>query len=263
MGSTPVTGSNLKALRDAPLSFLDFLYKSALRAADQESFKKRFIFELYSKRVNGKVINVSCDLPNLDRTIKINETINNLHDKQADGILLVPHVNRIGLALKVAKANRQVSGQRHRNLLLLSSPTLNTEETLKDGKQDVENLTMVVPWFAKIGNLKAGKAKAFWDGRVNWRWAEAYDATLTLMEAWRNTISSNANATVSSNRKQLRETLISDAFTFPEGVTGEVKFLPGGDRQLTDNGILIQVQPVKGSRYGYDFVALETNPDKA
>ena len=30
MGSTPVTGSNLKALRDAPLSFLDFLYKSAL-----------------------------------------------------------------------------------------------------------------------------------------------------------------------------------------------------------------------------------------
>jgi hypothetical protein len=31
MGSTPVTGSNLKALRDAPLSFLDFLYKSALR----------------------------------------------------------------------------------------------------------------------------------------------------------------------------------------------------------------------------------------
>jgi hypothetical protein len=32
MGSTPVTGSNLKALRDAPLSFLDFLYKSALTA---------------------------------------------------------------------------------------------------------------------------------------------------------------------------------------------------------------------------------------
>ena len=31
MGSTPVTGSNLKALRDAPLSFLDFLYKSALK----------------------------------------------------------------------------------------------------------------------------------------------------------------------------------------------------------------------------------------
>jgi hypothetical protein len=33
MGSTPVTGSNLKALRDAPLSFLDFLYKSALKAS--------------------------------------------------------------------------------------------------------------------------------------------------------------------------------------------------------------------------------------
>jgi hypothetical protein len=43
MGSTPVTGSNLKALRDAPLSFLDFLYKSALRllqVIDGESTSK-------------------------------------------------------------------------------------------------------------------------------------------------------------------------------------------------------------------------------
>jgi hypothetical protein len=49
MGSTPVTGSNLKALRDAPLSFLDFLYKSALTVPSSNSIGASWVMGLYLK----------------------------------------------------------------------------------------------------------------------------------------------------------------------------------------------------------------------
>jgi hypothetical protein len=87
MGSTPVTGSNLKALRDAPLSFLDFLYKSALTRCLQNGVQVRIllawpyseaaklreeVLRRYANSSFGDEINIrDCVIANLETLEKI------------------------------------------------------------------------------------------------------------------------------------------------------------------------------------------------
>lgn len=204
-------------------------------APDNQSFTNEFISAMFSD--GGKFINIGCDFsaPDFNPSAVISQSIS----AGADGLLLAPHVDRIDLAINVAKAN-------NKKLTLFGSPTLYTYKTLQSGQADVNGMVLAVPWHpaAIPGNSFPSNAAKLWGGAVNWRTAMAYDATQAIIAGLRQN---------NNTRDGLQKTLSSPNFRV-NGVTGTIQFLPSGDRN--GSAILVKVQPSDRSGTGYEFVAL-------
>ena len=153
----------------------------------------------------------------------------------ADGLLLVPAVNKINQAMEVVRANQG-------RLTLLGSQTMYTIETLQ-GQADANGMALAVVWEpSAIGRTPyAVSAKRFWGGAGSWRTAMAYDATKAI----------NTGLKSGLRRDQLQKALSSSGFSI-NGTTGLIQFLPSGDRNAPAR--LIKIQPGRNSGTGYDFV---------
>ncbi|MCU0571224.1 MAG: hypothetical protein MUF49_32245 [Oculatellaceae cyanobacterium Prado106] len=93
------------------------------------------------------------------------------------------------------------------------------------------------------GNPFPNNATKLWGGAVNWRTAIAYDAMQAILQGLRQ----------DSSRAGLQKALSSQGFA-AQGASGEIRFLPSGDREAPT--VLVRVAPGTGSGTGYDFVPL-------
>ena len=198
-------------------------------------------FTLAFSTTGGRILAIDCDFsdPNFNPEIIVSES----GKMGAQALLLIPFVDRLSLAMDLARANRG-------KLALLGSSTLYTFQTLEQGKEAVQGMVLAVAWHPN-SNIKTefvNQALELWGGPVNWRTAMAYDATLAIAEGLKE----------STTRAGLQAVLSSWGFSV-EGASGEVQFLPSGDRN--GSSILIQIQPVNSSTSGtgYDFVPIFPN----
>lgn len=204
-------------------------------ASDSKSFRDEFIATTLAS--GAKFINIGCNFsaPAFNPDTVISQAVS----AGADGLLLAPHVDRIELAIKLARANKQ-------RLTLFGSSTMYTFKTLQSGQADVNGLVLAAAWHpaAIPDNPFPSNAAKLWGGKVNWRTAMAYDATGAIIAGLRQ----------NNTRDGLQKALSNPAFS-ANGATGKIEFLPSGDR----NGaaILIKVQPGNLSGTGYDFVPIK------
>jgi len=215
-------------------------------ARDNEDFKNSFIEEI--KKVSGQIDSQNCNINNEE--LDLDEVINEAKKNGANGLLLSPHVDNIEKILNVARANPRANRER---LPLYGSLTLYTQETL-EGKGDINNMVIAVPWhIEKFPNSSFSKyAKNLWSGRVNWRTATSYDATLAIIEGLKK----------HNTRRELAKVFKNGDFSFDGAMGNNIRLskkskghlLPSGDIQKTPV-TLLQIQQ-KGNKY--DFVPLCT-----
>ena len=186
----------------------------------------------------GKLSAVNCDFSaaNFNPDAIVSQAISN----GADSLLLNPSVNRLTPAFEMAKANQE-------KLSLFGTSTLYTFETLKEGQSNVKAMVLTVSWHpdAFVGNSFSQKAKKLWGGTVNWRTANAYDATEAIVAGLQKG---------GLSRQQLQQTLSKPGFA-TEGSSGKVEFLPSGDRLGTP--ILVQIKPDAKAETGFTFVPIK------
>ena len=216
-----------------------------LICADDQAIDTKFkaVFETAMKKVDRKINSINCNLSasNFDPNEVISKAISN----GADTLLLAIYIDKKEKSLEIARANKG-------RLTLLSSSTLARNETLQKGQADVNGMIVAVPWhptaftknpIAFTKNPFALKAEKLWNGRVNWRTATSYDATLAIITGLQN----------SNTREELQKTLHSDGFSF-DGATGKIQFSQSGDR-INNSIFLIKVQQKPGTDK-YEFVPI-------
>ncbi|MFS8904942.1 ABC transporter substrate-binding protein [Synechococcus sp. O70.2] len=156
---------------------------------------------------------------------------------------LAPTASVAEKALAVARENA-VAGK---PLALLGGDVLFSLTTLQEGGAAVEGLVVAVPWHPQVPRNRgfAQKAAQLWGGQVSWRTALAYDATRVFLQAF------SQGAT---SRNAVLARLQDPNFLLQDGASGEVRFLPSGDRNAPY--VLVRVEPGNRSGTGYDFVPL-------
>ncbi len=219
-------------------------------AVDNESYRNQFANGLLAQAIvnpGTSLVQSPCDFsaPNFDP----NRAIANLIKQGANTLLLAPHIDRLNQATDLAKANRG-------RLKLLGSTSLYTAKTLELGQESVKGLVLTIPWHPTMiaNNPFARDAAKLWGGPVNWRTAMAYDATQAIAAGLQQ--ASVTHVQLNSTRDGLKDALRSANFS-TNGASGAIRFIQSGERQIFPTfGMVVQVQPVPNSRFGYDFVPL-------
>ncbi len=164
-------------------------------------------------------------------------------DQGSQAAFLAPTASVAEKALAVAHENAVLG----KPLALVGGDVLFSLTTLKEGGMAVEGLVVAVPWHPDLPRNRAfaQKAAQFWGGQVSWRTALAYDATRVFLQAIRQG---------SPSRSAVLAALGNPNFLLPDGASGQVRFLPSGDRDAPH--VLVRVQRGHRSGPGYDFVPL-------
>ena len=202
------------------------------QAPDSISFKDEFVAALSA--AGGKFVPTVCDFST--PSFNPNNALADAVSKGAQGLMVLPHVDRIARAMSLVQINRG-------KLSLYANTTLYTNQTLKEGQKDVEGLVLPVPWHPETnpGSPFPDNARQRWGGIVNWRTATSFDATQAIVAGLRQ----------SNTREGLQQALRNPSFS-TAGASEEVKFLPTGDR--VGKPILVQVK--RAGNTGYKFVPL-------
>ena len=186
------------------------------------SLKDSFSTDLVNN--GGKVV-TEFDLAddNFDPTNAVVQSNNN----GAEALVLLATSSTLDSALSVAKNN-------NRQLPLLAGDDVYTATTLQTGGQDTVDMIVAIPWHIR-GEVDADfpqAASSLWKAEVNWRTALAYDATQVLIAGLKD----------NPTRKGIQATLSQSQFS-TTGASGEISFLPSGDRNQKPQ--LVEVQPGK------------------
>ncbi|MEH1819967.1 MAG: ABC transporter substrate-binding protein [Nostoc sp.] len=205
-------------------------YSDSMREEFQHNFE-----QLGGKVLRKPEINLA------DTSLDINVEVNRSIDRyKAEAAVLIPDALHADIALKIAKANQEAldrtrtpsqNGARA-GMKLLGGDVLYSDETLTRGKNAVEGLITVVPWFREAPQAQIFAQKAFnqWRGGVSWRTATSYDATQAFIQAL------TANSDRTTVIKNLRSVNLSQ-----DNTSGDpLQFNSEGERQTEP--ILVQVQ---------------------
>lgn len=224
---------------------------SEASSTDNESYRNQFANGVLAQSISSRgarLIQVTCDFS--DPNFSPDRAITDLINQGADTLLLAPFIDRIDMALQLAKLNRG-------RLKLLSSPTMYTAQTVITGQAAVHGLTLTAPWHPAMlpTNPFPKTSTQLWGGAVNWRTAMAYDATRSITAGLERAIALNPQQ--QPTRNGLKDVLRSADFSV-NGASGTIRFIQSGERQLVPEiGILVQVRPVAHSAFGYEFVPLQ------
>ena len=160
-------------------------------------------------------------------------------DRGAEVLMLAPNSAVLEQMLTVVAANEKT-------LPLLAGDSAYKPDILARGADNALGMVLAVPWhiLGNPGSEFPQAARQLWGGDVNWRTAMAYDATRAFIEALKQ------NPTRSGIQK---------AFSQPQfqatGATGDIRFLPSGDRNQAVQ--LVEVKVGTRSGFSYDFVPVE------
>lgn len=198
------------------------------------SFQEEFIWTATS--AGAQLAATTCDFSKAD--FNAAEIPSKAISDGADALVLAPSIKKINQAIEIVQANQN-------RLALFGNQSLYVFETLKQGQIDSNGMVLAVAWHPAANRDKAfvTKAKKLWGGEGNWRTASAYDATEVAIAGLRS----------EPKRDSLQKALSNPGFSF-KGATGEIRFLPSGDRQGT--AVLVKVQPGKNSGTNYDFAVV-------
>ncbi|MBL1177978.1 ABC transporter substrate-binding protein [Pantanalinema sp. GBBB05] len=214
-----------------------FAICSDTRSPSSQEWKDEFIAILRSE--GSLVSTIPCDLS--DPQFNPVDTVSKITADQVRGLLLLPSAERVTEAIQVAKAAR--------GLMLFGNTILYTPNTLQIGKSDVSGMILAVAWHPQVAHSSnfLSNSQKLWHGAINWRTVMAYDATQTVI----------AGLQQSQTREQLQKVLSQPGFSV-QGATGEITFLPSGERKHTPGlGILVRVEPDPQSPSGYNFLPLK------
>jgi branched-chain amino acid transport system substrate-binding protein len=156
----------------------------------------------------------------------------------ADVIMMAANTGTLEKAMQVVAAN-------DKKLPLLGGDDVYSPKTLELGKDKAVGLVVAVPWHIDANPTAkfVVSSRKFWKADVNWRTALTYDAAQSLIAALKKT----------PTRAGVQQALSATDFQ-AEGSTGQVKYMPSGDRSA---GIqLVQVAPGNKSKLGFDFTPL-------
>lgn len=237
--TTPSTKTTANALAkhivtSARKSKVVICYASKTEAS--KSFQEELTAAIYE--LDGKVLRTPCDFS--DPSFVASEVPSRAVSDGAEAIVLAPSFNTINESIDIMQANQ-------RRLPLFGSQTMYIIEALKQGQADANGMVLPVPWHPAVasGSVFAANAKRIWGGPGNWRTAMAHDATYAALTGLKS----------GATREQLPKTLSNAGFSV-KGATGDIQFLPSGDRVM--KVLLVKVQPGKESGTGYDFTPLQS-----
>ena len=198
------------------------------------SLKDSFSTDLVNN--GGKVI-TEFDLadPNFDPSNAVAQSNNN----GAEALVLLATSSTLDSALSVAKNNNL-------QLPILAGDDVYTAKTLQTAGKDTVEMVVAIPWHIRgeVNTDFPQAATSLWQAEVNWRTALAYDATQALIAGLKD----------NPTRKGIQEVLAASQFA-TTGASGEIGFLPSGDRNQKPQ--LVEVQPGNNSGFGYDFVPIK------
>jgi branched-chain amino acid transport system substrate-binding protein len=205
------------------------------KARASKSFREDFEATVYV--LGGQITRTVCNFSAPD--FNPDEVVSHATSDGATSLLLASGVEQLKKAIAVMQANKG-------RLTIIASHSMYTFETLQQGMEAANGVIMEAPWdpSAEIDSLYLKDARKFWGGPGNWRTAMAYDATTAI----------TTGLHASSSRQGLQKVLSNPGFSV-KGATGEIQFLPTGDRNKA--GTLVKVLPGKVSGTGYDFVPLK------
>ena len=131
-------------------------------------------------------------------------------------------------------------------LPLLGGDSLYKATVLEQAGEQAEGMVVTIPWhiLANLDSPFTQSSRQLWKGDVNWRTALAYDALSTLAVAM------NAEPTRSGIQQALsaRDLQVN-------GASGEIHFLPSGDRNQALQ--LVKIEAGDRTGLGYDFVPID------
>ncbi|MEG3878660.1 ABC transporter substrate-binding protein [Microcoleus sp. herbarium7] len=207
--------------------------KSSYSKSLQTAFSTTLILE------GGQVVK-QVDLSQSDATAQ-------LAGIAADVLVLLPDSDTVNSAVEIAKLNQN-------RMQIIGGDALYNTDLLKQDGASLNGTIISVPWhFADSKNQNfALLARDLWGIDVNWRSAMSYDAVQVLRLG--RSIGKIAPNSGIGGRVMLAKTLADPDFKV-SGATGEVKFLPSGDRN--SNVVLLQVVPDTESGTGYDFMPVD------
>lgn len=198
------------------------------------SLKSEFATSVFSD--GGAVIN-EYDLAAAD--FDAEEQISLAKSQGADVIMLASSTDTLEPSFEVMVA---VDGK----LPLLGGDDLYHPQVLKDGGANAAGLVVAVPWHVLSdpnSDFVTG-SRQLWGGDVSWRSAMAYDAISALGVALLE----------NPSREGIRSALHEPNFA-ADGATGEVHFLPSGDRNRAAQ--LVKIEPGQRSGIGFDFIPVD------
>jgi branched-chain amino acid transport system substrate-binding protein len=199
-----------------------------------KSLKDAFSTSLLS---NGGEIAAEIDV--IDSNFNADKAVQQAIAQGAEALVLLTNSKTLNQTFEIAKVNK-------RQLPLLAGDDLYIPETLESAGKNVTDMVLAVPWHIE-GNTNPDfiqAANSLWKGKINWRTAMAYDATQALI----------AGIKANPSRQGIQQTLSQDGFSVA-GASGEVKFLPSGDRNQAVQ--LVEVEIDSNSEFGYSFVPLD------
>jgi branched-chain amino acid transport system substrate-binding protein len=199
-----------------------------------QSLKSEFVSSVLLE--GGQVTN-EFDLSQSD--FSASKSVEQATQKGAQVLMLAANTETLDKALQVVQKNQK-------RLTLLAGDDVYNVKTLEVGEKQAVGMVIAVPWHIDGDNKSdfSQKSRQLWGGDVSWRTALAYDATRALIAA----LASNPT------RSGVQQVLAAPNFS-TTGASGEIRFLPSGDRNAPVQ--LVKIVPGNRSRTGYDFEPLK------
>ena len=161
------------------------------------------------------------------------EQLQNALEAGAEAGVLIPSGSGFEDSLRLIEA----SFQKGKKLIaLFGSDTLYGYGTLQ---MNSEGLIIAIPSFLEPDSQFQEKSVQLWKGRVNWRTAASYDATIALLEAIRQA--------KEPTRESIQQILSSPDFSV-EGATDIIRFSPQGER-LSEGALVHVVESADGKHF--------------
>ncbi|MEO0375909.1 MAG: ABC transporter substrate-binding protein [Cyanobacteria bacterium P01_A01_bin.17] len=223
-----------QASHDIPNARVTLCHNS--QALDSRSFRDDFVAAIHAE--GGTITHTACDFAASD--FNPHEIPSQAVRDGATTLVLAPALKNLNQAIAVMQANQG-------RLEMLASHSMYTFDTLQKGRISASDMTLSVPWDASQVQSKtyAQTATRLWKGLGTWRTAMAYDATKVIVQG----------LIASTNRQGLQRALANPGFS-TQGATGQISFLPTGDRK--GQAVLVRILPGQRSGTGFDFMAFQT-----
>ncbi len=198
------------------------------------SLKSEFTTSVFS---DGGEVMTEYDLA--DTQFDADQQIALAKEQGADVIMLASSTDTLEPSLAVMKVVNQ-------EIPLIGGDDLYHPQILQKGGADAVGLVIAVPWhvLSDPNSEFVTDARQIWGGDVSWRSAMAYDAIASL----------GAALLRDPSREGIR-TVLHEANFLADGATGDVHFLPSGDRNRAAQ--LVEIQVGERSGLGFDFIPVE------
>lgn len=191
------------------------------------SFKKEFRF--YFPEENADKDMISQDF---DARKEINE---NVHKNKVDFAVLIPSTDSYPLAIDLARLNKDLGDD---STSLLGGDSLYGKAKLESGAESLNGLIIPVAWFADSvsseGFYQKGLRQWGW-GRINWRTAMSYDATVAFISSFQSGAES---------RQDIVQNLSNVSLSSDKTSGEDLRFNPDRERLLEP--VLIKIESDKG-----------------